>query len=106
MLDLLTHLYATYTVIYNANWLENDKRFCEPYLPTIPIEVAWRKISDAVAYANAGSKPYSSKQVIDNACQLVFNTDIFAVDFREWNQRASDNKTLPRPKDFFAAAHR
>ena len=28
-LDLLTHLYKTYFVISNANWLANNKRFCE-----------------------------------------------------------------------------
>ena len=36
-LDLLTHLYATYAVISNADWIENDKRFREPYLPSVPI---------------------------------------------------------------------
>ena len=43
---------------------------------------------------------------MDNAYQLVFNTGIFAADCREWNQRASDNKTLPHLKVFFASAHR
>ena len=40
-LDLLNHLYAMYAVIYNADWLENDKRFRELYSPSVPIEVAW-----------------------------------------------------------------
>ena len=40
-LDLLTHLYKTYAVIPNAEWIANNKRFREPYLPTVPIEVAW-----------------------------------------------------------------
>ena len=57
-LDLLTHLYETYAVISNADWLANDKRFRKPYSPTVPIEVAWRQIDDAVAYADAGSMPY------------------------------------------------
>ena len=30
-LDLLTHLYETYAVISNANWIANKNRFCEPY---------------------------------------------------------------------------
>ena len=105
-LDLLTYLYATYDVISNADWLKNDKRFREPYSPSVPIEVAWRQIDDAVAYADAGSTPYSSKQVTDNAYQLIFNTGIFAADCREWNQRTADNKTLPDLKIFFAAVHR
>ena len=35
----------------------------------------------------------------------MFNTGIFAADFREWNQRTADNKTLPHLKILFAAAH-
>ena len=95
-----------YAAISNADWLANDKRFREPYSPTVPIEVAWKKIDDSVAYANAGSNPYSSKQVEDNAYQLVFNTGIFAENCRDRNKRASDNKTLPHLKVFFAAVHR
>ena len=67
MLDLLTHLYATYDVISNADWLENENRFRKPYSPSVPIEIAWRQINNAVAYADASSKLYSSKQVTDNA---------------------------------------
>ena len=38
-LDLLTHLDETYSVISNANWLANDKRFRKVYAPTDPIKV-------------------------------------------------------------------
>ena len=63
---MLTHLYATYAVISNSILLANDKRFCETYSPTVPIEVAWQQIDDAGACADAGSTPYSRKQVTDN----------------------------------------
>ena len=105
-LYLLTHLYETYSVISNADWLANDKRFCEAYSPTVPIEVTWRHIDNAVAYADAGSTPYSSKQVMDNTYQLVFKTGIFAADFWEWNKKSADHKALPHLKVFFVAAHR
>ena len=82
-LDLITHIYETYTVISNAYCLANDKRFHKAYTSTVPIEVAWRQIDDTVVYANAVSTPYSNKQVVDNAYQLVFNTGIFAADRRE-----------------------
>ena len=65
-LDLHTHLYETYAVISNANWIANDKKFRKAYAPTVPIEVAWRQIDDTVAYANAGSTTYSNRQVVDN----------------------------------------
>ena len=66
-LNLLTQLYAMYAVISNADWLKNDKPFREPYLPSVLIEVAWQQIENAIAYADAGLTPYSSKQVTDNA---------------------------------------
>ena len=36
---LFSHLYTTYAVINNNNWITNDKRFREAYAPTNPIEV-------------------------------------------------------------------
>ena len=84
----------------------NDKRFHKAYAPTDPIKVVWRKIDDAVAYANAGYTPYSTKEVVDNAYQVIFNTGIFAADCWEWNKRATVDKMLPNLKLFFAAAHR
>ena len=105
-LDMLTHLYETYAVISNSDWLANDKQFREAYAPTVPIKFVWRHIDDAVVYSDAGSTPYFNKQVVENAYQLVLNTGIFAADFWEWNKRAADDKTLPHLKVFFAASHR
>ena len=93
-------------MISNADWLANDKGFREVYAPTVPIEVAWWHIDEAVVYADAGYTPYSSKQVVENAYQLVFNTGVFAADCWEWNKRATDDKTLPHLKVFFVVAHR
>ena len=50
--------------------------------------------------------PYSSKKVIDNTYQLLFNTGVFTADCREWNKQALCNKMIPHIKVFFAAAHR
>ena len=82
-LDLLNNLYKTYAVISNADWLANDNRFREADSATVLIEVAWRQMDNAVAYTNAGSTTYSSKQVVENAYQLMFNTVILAADCRE-----------------------
>ena len=72
-----------YTVITNTDWLMNDKRFQEAYAPTNPIEFVWQQIDNTVAYANAGSITYSSKQVSDNTYQVPFNTGVFADDCQE-----------------------
>ena len=95
ILDLLTHLYETYTVITNADWIANDKRFRESYAPTNPIEVVCHQIDDAFTYSDAGYTPYSTNQVVNNTYQLVFNTVMFVADCWEWNKRAEVGKTLP-----------
>ena len=56
-LNFIAHQYVIYAVIVNANWIANDKRLQEAYAPTNPIEVLWRKIDDAVAYAEVGLAP-------------------------------------------------
>ena len=43
-LNLLSHLYETYALISNVDWLANDKCFREVYAPTDPIEVVWQEI--------------------------------------------------------------
>ena len=69
-----------HVITANADWIANDKGFRETYDPTNPIKVVWRNIYNATVYANAGSTPYSIKQVIDNTYQLLFNTGVFAAD--------------------------
>ena len=100
-LDLLTHLYVIYDVIINAEYLANDKRVCKGYAPTNPTKVIWRHIDDAVTYGDAGSMPYSIKQVIDNIYHLLFNTGEFVADFWEWNKRAVGIKNAPPSQSFF-----
>ena len=92
-------------MITNVDWLANDKHLLEAYSPINPIEVVWQKINDAVAYDDAGSTPYSTKQVIENVYHLVFNTGIFAADFWEWNKRAAADKWVPHLYVLFAVTH-
>ena len=61
MLDLLTHLYTTYAVITNVDWIANNKHFRKAYTPTDPIKVVWCQIDDAVVYVYSRVTPYSSK---------------------------------------------
>ena len=56
-MDLLTHLYKTYAIIYNAELLAKNKHFCEAYAPTDPTKVVWCQINDAVAYVDSVFTP-------------------------------------------------
>ena len=79
-LDMITHLYTTYDVIINTDWLANNKLFRESHAPIDLIELVWRHIDNTVAYADAGSTRYSRKQVIGNTYHILFNTGLFAAD--------------------------
>ena len=103
--DMLIHLYKTYMVITNTNWIENDKRSREAYDPIESIKLVWLQIDNTVAYANAGSTSYYNKQVVDNTYQIVFNTGVFTADCWEWNKRKEEDKNLPQLEVIFAAAH-
>ena len=56
-LPQIIHLYQTYAIISNVDWVVNYKRFREVYTPTDPIEVLWHQIYYAIAYSDAGSTP-------------------------------------------------
>ena len=105
-MDLLIYLYATYAVITNSNWLANDKRFREAYSPNNFIKFVWHQIDNTVPYTGTGSTPYSTKQVVDNAYKIFFDTGIFAADCQEWNKLMTGDKTLPHMEVLFVASHR
>ena len=102
---MLIHLYKTYMVITNTNWIENDKRSREAYDPIESITLVWWQIDNTVAYANAGSTSYYNKQVVDNTYQIVFNTGVLTADCWTWNKRKEEDKNLPQLEVIFAAAH-
>ena len=75
-LGLLTHLYVTYMVIANADWIVNGKRFREVHSPTNPLEFLWNQINNSFVYGNTISTPNSTNQAVKNVHQLIFNARI------------------------------
>ena len=100
-MDLLTHLYTAYAMITNTDWLTNSKRFRKAYAPTNPIKFVWRKIDNPVAYAKAVFALYSTKQVIDNAYQLIFNTGVFRMIVRSGTSGRRATKLPPISRYFY-----
>ena len=75
-----THLYTTYANITPDDIIENDARLKKAYDVIQPIKRLFRKIDDAVGYADTGHNPYTPLQVVTNAFQLVFLTGMFVQD--------------------------
>ena len=106
VLDLITHLYATYGNITPHELEENDKRIRQPYDVTQPFETFTAQIEDSVEYANAGNTPFTAEQVLAIAYNVLFATGAFRDECKEWRKLPPQNRTWPRMKVLFGNAHR
>ena len=63
-----------------------------PYDPNEPIENIYKQVEKAVEYASVGDTPYTPLQVISTTYQLIFNTRLFADDYKIWKRKATATK--------------
>jgi hypothetical protein len=104
-LELLAHLYANYAKITASDLDKNDAAMKLPCDVNLPIESLFKQIDDAIEYASAGQAPYSPRQVLNIAYQLVLRTGIFVDDCKLWKKQTDNYKTWPQFKLDFAAAY-
>jgi hypothetical protein len=103
-LEMLTHLYTSYSRLTPADLQGNDTRLRNPYDPNQPIKSLFDQIEDAVALAAAAQAPYSPAQIVAIAYTLVFTTGMLPEACRKWRRNPADH-TWPNFKTFFAEAH-
>ena len=101
----MDHLYAIYANISSADLQEKDAVFRTPYDVNQPIESLFDQVENCVDYSAAGNTPYSLKQVIGIAFQLVYQTVLFVDDCKVWKRLNPQQKTLTEFKTFFATSH-
>jgi hypothetical protein len=70
-----------------------------------PIKVLYQQIEDAIEFAAAGQNPFSPKQVLNIAYQLIFCTGIFSDDCKIWKCQTTAYTTWPQFKLDFAVAY-
>ena len=104
LLDLLTHLYATYAKITPADLAVNRKKMSTPWDPNLPIEYVFRQIQDAMVYASHAQTPFSNEQIVNEAYTIVFNTGLFENKCRKWRKRTR-NVTWVYFKTYFGEAY-
>jgi hypothetical protein len=75
-LEIMAHLYINYAKITPANLDNNDRAMKQPCDVNQPIEVLYQQIEDVIEFAAAGQTPYSPRQVLNVAYQLIFRTGI------------------------------
>jgi len=103
--ELLEHLYTSYAQITSNDLRENEARMNQPYDPNQPIEILFDQIDDAVDFAAAGNVPYTNRQIVIAAYNLVFDTGVFGDECKEWRKLEPANKTWAQFKRMFTVAH-
>ena len=102
---MLNHLLSTYAIISPSNLQDNHVRLRTPYDANHPIENLTDQIKNAVEYAAASQTPYTPKQVVAVAYQLVFQTGLFRGDCKIWRRKGPADKTWTAFKILFATSH-
>ena len=103
--ELLEHLYNTYAKITPSDLKINNKRMNEPYDPNMPFKCLIEQIQDAVDYeAHAGS-PYTPKQILGTAYDLVFNKGMFYNNLYNWRRKPTADQTWSNFKIFMMARY-
>jgi hypothetical protein len=64
------------------------------------------QVKDTMELADAGNQPFSPTQVVNTIYTLVFNTDLYFDKCKEWDKRATADKTWTAFKQFFLHAQR
>lgn len=99
--ELLEYLYTNYAKITMGDLQENKKKMNKPYDPNKPFEVLIDQIEDAIEFAAAAKCPFTSKQIVTTAYNLVFDTGLFADGCKEWHRKPEEEQTWSAFKKLF-----
>jgi hypothetical protein len=100
------HLTPIYGFINPTKLAENYNKMSAPINFQNPIETLFNKIEDGVHYTNAGMKPYMEAHYVNIDFLLILNTGAIPGVYRDWQRRASVNKTWVDLRRKFARALR
>ena len=98
VLQMLRYLYENHRDIKPGDLAENNKRFSTLYNVSTPIKNLWKQIEEAIAFAGAANVPYTAQQVINNAYDLLHNTEQFKDELKEWRHLLIAQQTCPQFK--------
>ena len=82
----------------------NDKVLKTDWDPTTPFEMLIDQIESAQEFAQDGNQPYSDRQILTQAYNLVYKTGMFFEDCKEWNKKQPQDKTWINFKKHFLDA--
>ena len=105
-LQILTHLHDTYGRITPIALKENDQRLHQAYDPSLPFEILVDQVEDAVEFASAGKSPYTPKQIVTAAYNLIHETGACESCCKDWRSLTALEQNWDHFKRFFSKANR
>ena len=92
VLQLLTHLDATYGTITATDLDNNEANMEKEWSPNQPLEDLWNQIEMCRAFAN-DHDPISEKAAIRSACANLTKTGVFTEGLKEWRKKPDADHT-------------
>jgi len=62
------------------------------YKDNLPFRVFVKQIEDAVKYADAGGEPFTNKQIVSKAYNLLLKSGVYTLRCREWENKPAAQK--------------
>ena len=104
-LNFLNHLYQNYATITGPMLETNDTAMCAPFDAYQLVEILFQQIDDGVFMVARAQRPFSPKQILGLAVQLVTTTQLFKDDMKAWKKKLAHNKTYGNFKTFLVTTH-
>ena len=104
---ILEFLFTTYGDIEQEHLDEKKEQLCAKVFDiTQPMAVMFNEVEDLLELSTAAANPYTPRQVIKIAEQLIKNFNDFEKGLEEWYALPAENQTWPDFKLHFEQAHK
>eukprot|EP00957_Ditylum_brightwellii_P006656 505842-Ditylum_brightwellii.AAC.1 len=74
MLDVLQHLYTTYSAVEPDQLTHNQQAMLQPVTAHQPIALLFKQFEDGQRFASAANIPFTNDQLVTYAERLMFDT--------------------------------
>ena len=90
--ELLLYLFDNYSQITSNTLNQKNATMQAKWDPIELFKSFLERIEDCKAYAEAGKSPYTAKQVMDIAYQVMYNTGVFTNECKRWHRKPEESK--------------
>jgi len=100
--DIMNHLLQRYGKITASDLMANKRKMDEPFDPSVPIDVYFKRIDECVQYATDAETAYTSEQILQTAYYAISSSNLYLDACKEWRRKPQGEKTWGNFKTHFA----